>query len=279
MKNVASESSTDARFFRLTKSSLASLSHLKRSELLIYLYLKCQAPFPWLEVELDMSELRAVTGIKSMGTVYPALAELHKQGLIVWLHVKSNVQVMDKNCLEREIDQPADRRSAGRSQDQPADRTIGGLIDQPPKPPHNAASHAHKSIKSNKSKNKEGGFIFPEEYIRWISSAIDALPRQPKGLYRDELIQRELEDPENLETFHKAQELRDQALFSAAAAAAAKFEALQLEEPEDPRAASIRRKRGLWHSNKKERAAIRLWCEENNVFCDDKEGPSLENLP
>jgi hypothetical protein len=192
-------------FYKLTPSKVAELCALKYSEFKIFLYLKTLDPFGDSYRELDIDDLKRVTRIKSLGSIYPALAKLHALGLIDWYVSKSYVRVMDQ-CTDPEINTLI-QRSAERSPDQPTDPEISPLKNSVLKVPAGKRFKRSKTLKTNKTSKKEikkDASVSLEddpEFNAWVDRGIDSLPKPPAGVYRQQLKRKELQSKANQQEF------------------------------------------------------------------------------
>jgi len=196
---------TDELFYMLTPSKLAELSSLKYSEFKIYLYLKTLDPKGYQYRELDIEDLKRVTRVKSLGSIYPALAKLHTLGLIDWYVSKSYVRVMDQ-CTDPEIS-PVISGSVERSKDQPTDPEISPVKNSVLKAAPGRRFKRPKINKINKTSKKEikkGASESLEDdpdFNAWIDRGIDSLPKPPAGVYRQQLKRKELQSKANQQEF------------------------------------------------------------------------------
>lgn len=193
----------EAQFFKLTIHRLAILSQLRYSEFKVYSYLAALDPFGNTQQSLDMDDLLSVCNIK-LPTAYKALASLHESGLIQWLHVKSNVHVKPiysdgsfSTPVESVLPQE-NAVSSSRMRSTPVEKRLR-------KSPRSAAFKGQRSgdLRSGHLNKKSGDLVTDEEYLQWIASGIDALPRPPKGHYRQQHIEAAADDPSNQERFSK----------------------------------------------------------------------------
>lgn len=192
----------DPLFFRLDVNSLAILSRLRYSEFKVYSYLRASDWFCNKTQDLDFAELLAVCAINKTAA-YTALARLNELGLIDWTHVRSNVRVKPLSSEEN---------FSGTAESIPVQRNqfrSSGTDSAPAENRHLkvAPSRRFKDVRSldqlegKEEIKKEHDFSTDADYIQWINQGINSLPKPPQGHFRDRMLQKAIEDPENQELY------------------------------------------------------------------------------
>jgi hypothetical protein len=269
--------------YRLNLSNLQELCKLKYAELKIFLYLKCKHPFEDRHSQLDMEDLMKTTGIKSLGTIYPALGQLQQLGLVRWTIQKSFVCAFNPTSLPalQNLDQSTDPeisplilRSMERSQDHSIDPAIAPLKKRKLKiVPHKGSSNAHTNqtdqTKQTDQKLERSELEEDPEYLAWINRKIDRFPQEPA--FREQVEAAEAAKPINQRAFLKWQQKREEAKFSAHSQQAPKIEN---EEIDNSLETQIKRARAKWMANPRARPEIRAWAELEGIPMDES-GPCI----
>lgn len=184
---TVAQSQGDSEFFYpLTKKELLKLCPLAPADLKIYLYLKCLDPFGNQILEVDLDEMRQELGIKSMGTIYPALTRLDQAGLINITSRKFHIHVPGSNEISIK---KLKNRSIFRSKDQKIDQKIKKLKNSEPEPTQGADSKPSKIIRSNRFKKIERVEDICEadpEYLSFVWDRVNQLPTKPA--FPDEVV-------------------------------------------------------------------------------------------
>lgn len=177
-------------YYPLTRSKLEEICKLKPAELKIYLYLKTLDPFGDQVLEVDIADLQQCTGIKSLGTIYPALGLLHQEGYIQLRSRKLYVHVPFQKT-EKAIGE-LKNFSVLRKTDQKNEKAIGKLKKSSLEPAPSGTSSLSQTIKTIQTKKIERAEDVDEsdpEYLRYVRDRVSRFKEQPA--FPEEVVERQ----------------------------------------------------------------------------------------